>query len=214
MIASVPWGRGSGTPFVHCLTALGQWAAEPLQFTASVPCGSGVMWCAEGAVTRRQWPGCLPTGTGKREGCVCCVCAVCECVFLGGKRGYAGVPAALPCGGGCGSHLGGGGGMCAGPGCGAGAGLHPSPRSIGGASCAPCRPLGLISSAAFLLRQGILPQQGILLQWCGVVWCGAVRCSAMWCGAVWCGVVWCGVVWCSAVQCDVVRCGVVWCSVM
>ena len=26
--------------------------------------------CAEGAVTKRQWPGCLPTGTGKREGCV------------------------------------------------------------------------------------------------------------------------------------------------
>ena len=30
----------------------------------------GVVWCAEGAVTKRQWPGCLPTGTGKREGCV------------------------------------------------------------------------------------------------------------------------------------------------
>ena len=30
----------------------------------------GVVWCAEGAVTRTQWPGCLPTGTGKREGCV------------------------------------------------------------------------------------------------------------------------------------------------
>ena len=27
-----------------------------------------VVWCAEGAVTRRQWPGCLPTGTGKRAG--------------------------------------------------------------------------------------------------------------------------------------------------
>ena len=38
----------------------------------------GVVWCAEGAVTRRQWPGCLPTGTGKREGCVCCVRAVCK----------------------------------------------------------------------------------------------------------------------------------------
>ena len=36
-----------------------------------------VLRCAEGAVTRRQWPGCLPTGTGKREGCVCCVRAVC-----------------------------------------------------------------------------------------------------------------------------------------
>ena len=34
---------------------------------------------------------------------------------------------------------GGGGGTCAGPGCGAGGGgLQPSPRSGGGASCAPC----------------------------------------------------------------------------
>ena len=39
--------------------ALSQW---------DVACG--VVCCAEGAVTRRQWPGCLPTGTGKREGCV------------------------------------------------------------------------------------------------------------------------------------------------
>ena len=31
---------------------------------------SVVVWCAEGTVTRRQWPRCLPTGTGKREGCV------------------------------------------------------------------------------------------------------------------------------------------------
>ena len=35
-----------------------------------------VLCCAKGAVTRRQWPGCLPKGTGKREGCVCCVRAV------------------------------------------------------------------------------------------------------------------------------------------
>ena len=34
-------------------------------------CGAvrcGVVWCAEGAVTGRKWPGCLPTGTGKRAG--------------------------------------------------------------------------------------------------------------------------------------------------
>ena len=33
----------------------------------------GVVWCAEGAITKWQRPGCLPTGTGKRAGlCVCC----------------------------------------------------------------------------------------------------------------------------------------------
>ena len=48
------------------------------------------MWCAEGAVTRRQWPGCLPTGTGKREGCECSTRAVCKCVVIGGKRGSRG----------------------------------------------------------------------------------------------------------------------------
>ena len=47
----------------------------------------GVVWCAEGADTRRQWPGCLPKGTGKREGCVSSACAVCKCVVIGGKRG-------------------------------------------------------------------------------------------------------------------------------
>ena len=47
-----------------------------------------VVWCAEGAVTRRQRPGCLATGTGKREGCVSYARAVCECVYHGGKRGY------------------------------------------------------------------------------------------------------------------------------
>ena len=46
----------------------------------------GVVWCAEGTVTRRQRPGCLPTGTGKREGCVCCARAVCECVDTAGAR--------------------------------------------------------------------------------------------------------------------------------
>ena len=32
---------GSATPATHCLTALGQWAAELLQCTASLPGGSG-----------------------------------------------------------------------------------------------------------------------------------------------------------------------------
>ena len=50
----------------------------------------GVVWCTEGAVTRRQRPGCLPTGTGKREGCVYSVRAVCKCVDVGGKRGKRG----------------------------------------------------------------------------------------------------------------------------
>ena len=41
-----------------------------------------VLYCAEGAVTRRQWPpGCLPTGTGKREGCVS-KCTLCASVLL------------------------------------------------------------------------------------------------------------------------------------
>ena len=49
-------------------------------FVWRTPCGEvgwGGVGCAEGAVTRKQWPGCLPTGTGKREGCVskCVLCA-------------------------------------------------------------------------------------------------------------------------------------------
>ena len=38
-----------------------------------------VLCCAEGAVTRRQRPGCLPTGTGKRAG-LCVLCARCVVV--------------------------------------------------------------------------------------------------------------------------------------
>ena len=57
---------GSGTPAMHCLTGV-------------VWCG--VVWCAEGTVTRRQWPGCLPTGTCKREGSVS-QCALCASVLL------------------------------------------------------------------------------------------------------------------------------------
>ena len=41
----------------------------------------GVVRCAEGAVTRMQWPGCLPTGTGKWEGRVP-KCALCASVLL------------------------------------------------------------------------------------------------------------------------------------
>ena len=37
-----------------------------------------VLCCAAGPVTRRQWPGCLPTGTGKREG----VCLSARCVLV------------------------------------------------------------------------------------------------------------------------------------
>ena len=57
--------------------------------------------CAEGAVTRRQWPGCLPAGTGKREGCVCSARAVCKCVVIGGKRGSRGKPGCHPPGDSC-----------------------------------------------------------------------------------------------------------------
>ena len=35
-----------------------------------------VLCCAEGAITKRQRPGCLPTGTGKRAG-LCVLCARC-----------------------------------------------------------------------------------------------------------------------------------------
>ena len=81
-----PRAVGSATPAMHCLTAWGQWAADLLQCTAPLPgvvlccvvlcyvvlccVGFGVVWCAEGANTRRQRPGYLPAGTGKREGCV------------------------------------------------------------------------------------------------------------------------------------------------
>ena len=50
----------------------------------------GVVWYAEGAVTKRPWPGCLPTGTGKREGCVCSTRTARKCVVYGRKRGSRG----------------------------------------------------------------------------------------------------------------------------
>ena len=55
-----------------------------------------VVCCAEGTVTIRQWLGCLPTGTGKREGCVCSAHAVRKCVVLGGKRGSRGNADVIP----------------------------------------------------------------------------------------------------------------------
>ena len=45
-----------------------------------------VLCCAEGASTRRQWPGCLPTGTGKREA-VCLARTSCVSVWLSADRG-------------------------------------------------------------------------------------------------------------------------------
>ena len=72
---------------VQVCSALGV-VSHRVRYCCVVWCGAvwcGVEWCAEGAVTRRQRPGCLPTGTGKRGGCVRRVRAVCECVFCGGK---------------------------------------------------------------------------------------------------------------------------------
>ena len=84
--ASLPGGRGqrnSCNALSHCLGAGGSavwcgvvWCGVVwcrVVWCGVVWCGvvwCGVVWCAEGAVTTRQWPGCLPTGTGKREGCV------------------------------------------------------------------------------------------------------------------------------------------------
>ena len=42
----------------------------------------GVVWCGEGAVTRRQWPGCLPMGIGKREGWVSKCSVLSACVLM------------------------------------------------------------------------------------------------------------------------------------
>ena len=52
-----------------------------LALSTGIAVRCGVVWCAEGAITRRQWSGCLPTGTGKREGCVS-KCALCARVLL------------------------------------------------------------------------------------------------------------------------------------
>ena len=103
-----PGAVGSGTLSVHCLPACGVvwcgvvwcgvvwcgvvWCGVVwcgVVWCGVVWCGvvwCGVVWCgvvwhAEGAVTRRQWPGCLPTGTGKRQGCVS-KCALCASVLL------------------------------------------------------------------------------------------------------------------------------------
>ena len=77
------------TPPIGSARALSSGASHPAP-SPWVELGStqrdGVLWCAEGAVTRRQWPVCLPKGTGKGEGCVSSTCAVCKCVVIGGKR--------------------------------------------------------------------------------------------------------------------------------
>ena len=81
-------------PFIHhaTLVCLSQPSTEATAvLCCAVLCFAAlrcpVLCCAEGAVTRRQWPGCLPMGTGKREGCECSVRTVCKCVVLGGNRG-------------------------------------------------------------------------------------------------------------------------------
>ena len=60
-------------------------STAPCPKTGALWCG--VVWCAEGAVTRRQWPGCLATGTGKREDCVSGARAFCVSVGLSAERG-------------------------------------------------------------------------------------------------------------------------------
>ena len=135
-----------------------------------LPCvGLCVVWCAKGATTRQR-PGCLPTGPGEWESCVCCARAVRVCL----PQRKAGVSTGPRC-----SALwwqlrvlcGGGARAPAPVVARRGGGLQPSPWSVSGASCTPCPPplwsthhraLGRISSAALLLWQGILQQQGIL----------------------------------------------------
>ena len=103
--AALPVGSGHRKSCNALPHVWGQWAVELLQCTAKLPRGSGqcnscnalphylravgtgtsamhrqvwcgVVWCAKGAVTERQRPGCLPTGTGKRAG-LCVLCARC-----------------------------------------------------------------------------------------------------------------------------------------
>ena len=49
-------------PAIHCLTALGQWAVEPLQCTASLPWGQ---W----AVELLQYTAALPSGSRQCNSC-------------------------------------------------------------------------------------------------------------------------------------------------
>ena len=53
---------GSGTPATHCLTAWGQWAVDPLQYTAALP---GGQW----AVQLLQCTASLPGGSGQCNSC-------------------------------------------------------------------------------------------------------------------------------------------------
>ena len=87
------------------LWCVGMWSAGPwceglcyvgLRCTGACCVGFGVCCCAEGAVTRRQWPGCFPTGISKREGCVCCVRVVCNCADVARKEREPGEPGREP----------------------------------------------------------------------------------------------------------------------
>ena len=71
----------------NCVQVPQDWHPQRDEGRAGLMTDKCVVCCAEGAVTKRQWPGCLPTGTGKREGCVSSARAVCKCVDIGGKRG-------------------------------------------------------------------------------------------------------------------------------
>ena len=95
---SDPWGVGSflslpSPTCVRCPGPLGScsWLYPLVElrcvcgvlghFTPVHRCARSVC-CAEGAVTKRQRPGCLPTGTGKRSG-LCVLCARCVEVCCG-----------------------------------------------------------------------------------------------------------------------------------
>ena len=169
--------------------------------------GCGVVWCAEGAVSKRQWPGCLAYGNSKTGWGVCIMCgrwSLLLCLFVGAAGSVQ-----------RGGHV-----------------RPPWLRRVGGAAFAPPpppRPRAIALWAGLplppdrsvwgpvlpiplppellvwwlMLRLLLLP--GVV--WCGVVWCGVLCCGVLCCGVVWCGVVWCGVVWCGVVWCGVVWCG-------
>ena len=129
-----------------------------------------VLWCAEGAVTKGQRPGCLPTGTGKRLYCGVVYCGVvwravvwCGVVWCGVV--WCGVV------------------WCGVVWCGV---VWCGVVWCGVVWC------GVVWCG--VVWCGVV-WCGVV--WCGVVWCGVVWCGVVWCGVVWCGVVWCGVVWCG-----------------
>ena len=83
---------GSATRAIHSHTAWGQWAVELLSSTASLPLRGrcGVL---------SEMPECLPTDTGKLEGCVS-KCAMCASVLLHSRTSaqlhLAGTPPPTP----------------------------------------------------------------------------------------------------------------------